>query len=415
MQTILTATLEAAEVAAKPEKKLKVAIIHYWLVKMRGGEKVLEELIRIYPQAEIFTHVADRENLSDLILSRPIHETFISRLPGAVKHYQKYLSLMPRALEELDLTGFDLVISSESGPSKGVIVPPGATHVCYTHTPMRYIWDHYPAYRARLGWLKRMYFSHLAHKLRTWDVTSAARVDSFVANSRFVASRIHRYYNRSSDVVHPPVDLDTYRVDPDVTERPYYLFVSELVRYKRADLVIEAFRDMDAEVLVVGDGEERKVLEQDLPPNVKLLGRVPLDELKRLYQGARALIYPGEEDFGIVPVEAMACGTPVIAYARGGALDSVVEGETGIFFHAQTVEALKDAVERFEDTRDSFDSERISAHADSFSSTEFRRKMGDVIEQALADQSARTESFNTDPVSPPVKIRTVAFRPSTSS
>ena len=415
MLTTLTATHEPQAVAPVAERKLKVAIIHYWLVGMRGGEKVLEELIAMYPQAEIFTHVADREKLSDMILSRPIHETFISRLPGAVKHYQKYLGLMPRALEELDLSGFDLVISSESGPSKGVIVPPGATHVCYTHTPMRYIWDHYPAYRARLGWLKRMYFSHLAHKLRTWDVTSAARVDSFVANSRFVASRIHRYYNRASDVVHPPVDLNTYRIDPDMTERPYYLFVSELVRYKRADLVIEAFRGMDMEVLVVGDGEERKALEQDLPANVKLLGRVPLDELKRLYQGARALIYPGEEDFGIVPVEAMACGTPVIAYARGGALDSVVEGETGVFFHEQSIEALKDAVARFENTIDRFDPERISAHANSFSSAEFRRKMGDVIEKALADQSGRTDSFNAEPVSPPDNIRTVAFRPSTSS
>jgi glycosyltransferase involved in cell wall biosynthesis len=396
-------------------RKLKVAIIHYWLVGMRGGEKVLEELIRLYPQAEIFTHVADRDKLSDLIRSRPIHETFVSRLPGAKKHYQKYLGFMPRALEELDLTGFDLVISSESGPAKGVIVPPGATHVCYTHTPMRYIWDHYPAYRNRLGFLKRTYFSHLAHRLREWDVTTAARVDRFVANSRFVASRIHRYYNRSADVVHPPVDLSVFRPDPEIRERSHYLFVSELVRYKRADLVIDAFRELDAPILIVGDGEEKAELEKDLPPNAKMLGRVDMAELLRLYQGAKALIYPGEEDFGIVPVEAMACGTPVIAYARGGALDSVVDGRTGMFFKTQTVEAIRDAVERFEEVAGNFDADDISRYAEGFSAEEFRRKMDAVIDRALRDQSGRTESFSTEPLSPPVNTPTVAFRPTASS
>ncbi|UYV35716.1 glycosyltransferase [Rhodobacteraceae bacterium D3-12] len=296
---------------------MKVALVHYWLVGMRGGERVLEELIRLYPDADIFTHVADRENLSDLISSRPITESLVARLPAAKKHYQKYLGLMPRALEEFDLSGYDLVVSSESGPAKGVIVPPGTPHVCYVHTPMRYIWDHYPAYKKELGPLLRMYFSRLAHRLRIWDVTSAARVDHFVANSSFVAERIKRFYRRDAVVVHPPVDLDAYQLPSGASKRDAYLFVSQLVPYKRADLVVEAFRGIEQSLVVVGDGSQRAELERDLPSNVALLGKVPGKELTRLYQNARALIFPAEEDFGIVPLEAMACGTPVLAYGRG--------------------------------------------------------------------------------------------------
>lgn len=363
---------------------MKVAIVHYWLVGMRGGERVLEELIRLYPDADLFTHVADRSRLSDLIAGRPITETFIARLPGAKKHYQKYLGLMPRALEELDLSGYDLVISSESGPAKGVIVPPGAAHVCYAHTPMRYIWDHYGAYSRQLGWAGRQYFSRLAHRLRIWDVTTAARVDRFVANSSFVAERIRRYYNRGADVVHPPVDLDAYTLADPPLLRNHYLFVSELVPYKRADLVIEAFRGLDRKLLVVGDGSHRDTLAKTLPPNVELLGRVPFEDLPGLYQGARALIFPAEEDFGIVPVEAMACGTPVLAYGRGGTRDSIIDGRTGLFFDSQTPAAIRDAVTRFEAAgAGAFSAEAIAAHAAGFSAERFRRAFARIAEEAL--------------------------------
>ncbi|TMM51054.1 glycosyltransferase [Sulfitobacter sabulilitoris] len=366
---------------------MKVAIVHYWLVGMRGGERVLEELVRLYPQADIYTHVADRASLSDVLNSRPITETFIARLPGARKHYQKYLGFMPRALEELDLTGYDLVISSESGPAKGVIVPPDAAHVCYVHTPMRYIWDHYGPYRDRLGWLGRMYFSGLAHRLRVWDVTSAARVDRFVANSTFIARRIRRFYNRDATVVHPPVDLEAYRLPRDAGTRDYYLFVSQLVPYKRADLVIEAFRDLDHRLLVVGDGSQRAELERNLPSNVELLGRVAGENLPALYQGAKALIFPAEEDFGIVPVEAMACGTPVLAYGRGGVCDSVVDGKTGLFFDRQDTTAIREVVARFERRAADFDPVGISDHAAGFGAERFRRDFARVVEDVLADQS----------------------------
>jgi glycosyltransferase involved in cell wall biosynthesis len=371
---------------------MKVAIIHYWLVGMRGGERVLEELVRLYPQADIYTHVVDPDRISDLLRSRPITETSVARLPGAKRHYQKYLGFMPRALEELDLSGYDLVLSSESGPAKGVIVPPGAAHVCYTHSPMRYIWDHYGDYSAQLGRIGRLYFSHLAHRLRIWDVTTAARVDRFVANSSFVAERIRRYYNRSAEVVHPPVDLDAYRLPASPVRRDYYLFVSELVRYKRADLVVEAFRNLDRPLLVVGDGSDRVALEQNLPPNVELLGRVPFADLPGLYQGARALIFPAEEDFGIVPVEAIACGTPVLAYGRGGARDSVVDGVTGLFFDRQSPQAIRDALNRFEleDTTDAFDPATISAHAQRFGADRFRAEFAAVVDEVMGAQSGRT-------------------------
>lgn len=360
---------------------MRVAIIHYWLVAMRGGEKVLEELLKLYPEADLYTHVVDRRMLGASLGAREIRETFISRLPGATKHYQKYLGLMPRALEELDLRGYDLVISSESGPAKGVIVPPGARHVCYVHSPMRYIWDHYLDYAGLLGPIGRAYYSRLAHRMRIWDVTTAARVDRFVANSTFVADRVMRYYRREADIVHPPVDLDTYGLAQK--QRRGYLFVSQLVPYKRADLVIEAFRGLDASLTVVGDGSERAFLERNLPPNVTLLGYVNEEQMAPLYQSARALIFPAEEDFGIVPVEAMACGTPVLAYDRGGARDSVRNGKTGLFFDTQSVSAIRDAITRFEAQASHFNPETIAEAAQRFGAARFRAEIGAIIENTV--------------------------------
>lgn len=327
----------------------RVAIIHYWLVGMRGGEKVIEALCRMFPQADIFTHVVDPASLSSVLTKHRIVETRIGRLPMAKKLYQKYLPLMPRALEELDLSGYDLVISSESGPAKGVIAPPDAPHLCYCHSPMRYLWDQYHVYREGAGFMTRMLMPHMAHRLREWDVSSAARVDGFAANSNFVANRIRKYWRRESDVVAPPVAVADFAPAPKKELGDFYLWCGELAPYKRPELAVEAFRRLDLPFVVIGGPDDTVAkLKSKAGPKTTFLGKTSFADLKDHMARCRALIFPGEEDFGIVPVEAMASGRPVIAYGRGGILDTVVDGETGLFFKEQSVEALVDAIERFE-------------------------------------------------------------------
>lgn len=327
----------------------RVAIIHYWLVGMRGGEKVIEALCRMFPRADIFTHVVDRAVLSDTLNRHDIYETRVGRMPFAKRLYQKYLPLMPRALEELDLNGYDLVISSEAGPAKGVIAPPGTPHLCYCHSPMRYLWDQYHVYRNGAGRLTKLLMPHLAHPLRQWDVTSAARVDGIVSNSNFVAKRVEKYWRRTSDVVAPPVAVEEFTPSTPDELGDFYLWAGELAPYKRPDLAVDAFKELDLPLVVIGGPADAvKTLSARAGPKTKFLGKVPFDVLKKHMAQCRALVFPGEEDFGIVPVEAMAAGRPVIAYGSGGILDSVVDGETGIFFETQTVDALVDAVKRFE-------------------------------------------------------------------
>lgn len=327
---------------------MKVALIHYWLVGMRGGERVLEELCSLFPEADIFTHVVDRTRISDRLNRHTIKTSFIARLPFASRYYTRYLPFMPLALEAFDLSGYDLIISSESGPAKGIIPPPNAVHICYCHSPMRYIWDQYHTYRASSGRLTRWMMPFIAHRMRQWDVSSAARVDQFIANSTFVASRIRKYYRRAATVIHPPIAMEEFSPAADEDLSDYYLWCGELVSYKRPDLAIDAFNASGRPLLVIGDGDERKRLERRAKPNIRFLGRTPFDELKHYLAHCKALIFPGEEDFGIVPVEAQASGRPVIALGRGGVLDSVIDGKTGLFFDEPTAEALNEAVERFE-------------------------------------------------------------------
>jgi len=324
----------------------RVAIVHYWLVGMRGGERVLERMIRLFPQADIFTHVYAPEAVSDVINSHRVYTSFIQRLPGAKRHYQKYLPLMPMALEEFDLRGYDLVISSEAGPAKGVIAAPDAFHVCYCHSPMRYLWDHYHDYRANAGRLAGMAMPWMFHKLRSWDVTSAARVDRFLANSNFIRQRIHRVWHRDAKVVYPPVAVELFKPTSDIEAR--YLWVGQMTPYKRADLAVDAFNRLGLPLLMVGDGEMGRELRRRARSNITIVDRLNFAELRAAYARCRALIFTPEEDFGIVPVEAMAAGRPVIAYGRGGALDTIVPETTGIFFKEQSADALVDAVERFE-------------------------------------------------------------------
>lgn len=361
---------------------MKVAIIHYWLVGMRGGEKVVEALCEMYPQADIFTHVYVPEMVSDRICQHRVIPTFINALPRAGRMYKTYLPLMPLALEQLDLRGYDLIISSELGPSKGVIAPSHALHVCYCHTPMRYIWNMYHDYRGSAGRIARLVMPPLAHYLRMWDVTSAARVDNFVANSATVARRIQRYYGTDSIVIYPPVDTGAFSIAPPSELEDYFLMAGELVSYKRPDLAVRAFNEMKLRLIVIGGGDMLDEIRRLAGPTVTVMGSQPFDVLKQYYARCRALIFPGEEDFGIVPVEAMASGRPVVAFGRGGATETVAEGISGVFFEEPTVEAISSAVRRLADIE--IDPEKIAAHASRFGRERFFQEMRKHIDGLLA-------------------------------
>lgn len=361
---------------------MKVALVHYWLVSMRGGEKVLESLCRMFPQSDIYTHVVDRKRISQTLLQHDIRTTFIGRIPGSLHHYQKLLPLMPLALEQLDLRDYDLVISSESGPAKGVITRADTAHICYCHSPMRYLWDMYPEYLAHAGLPSRLAMCLLFPRLRLWDTASAARVDRVIANSRNVARRVARWWGKEAKVIYPPVEIPAEPVTPVGTDAPY-LFLGQLTYYKHADVAVKACTMSGRKLLVAGDGEELENLRHLAGPNVTFLGRVEEHEAHKLYRNCRAVLFPGEEDFGLVPVEAMANGRPVIAYARGGALETVRHGSTGWLFQEQNPQSLLAALDRFEQLP-APDPQRLRNFALRFSEERFQREMRAEIEDTLA-------------------------------
>ena len=354
------------------ERFPKVAIIYHWLVALRGGERVLERMIDLFPQADIFTHVYRPDKVSDKINAQKVRTTFIDRLPRSESMYKKYLPLMPSALEQLDLRGYDLVISTETGPTKGVIAPPNSRHVCYVCTPMRYLWDHYADYRESSGLLSRIAMSLTFPTLRRWDVTSAARVDSFMADSSFVQKRIEKYWRRESEVVHPPVSVDDFSRAPEVSDR--YLWVSQMIRYKRPDIAIDAFNASGKPLLMIGNGDIFDAMRKRAGPNIEMVRRMDFPDLCRAYAEAKALVFTPEEDFGIVPVESMASGRPVIAFGTGGARDTVVDGETGLFFDRHDAASLQDAIERFEAWLPTFSPDAAEAHARKFAPELFDRR-----------------------------------------
>jgi glycosyltransferase involved in cell wall biosynthesis len=356
---------------------MRAAIVHYWLMNMRGGEKVVEALCRLLPDADIFTLFYDPDRVSPVIRSHRVHASWLQPFR---KHHRSLLPLMPMALESFDLRGYDLVASSESGPAKGVIVPSTTRHVCYCHTPMRYLWDLYPAYRNE--WtrsrVKRALMAPFANYLRLWDYASAARVDEFVANSDNVRRRIWKTYRRESRMVSPPVAVETFYSKPP---EDYYLIVSELVAYKRLDSAVRVCAATGRKLRVVGDGPEYKALKRIANANVEFCGKAPDNELRDLYSKCRAFLMPAEEDFGITAVEALASGKPVIALGRGGALETVPVSDPvgGIFFSEATDESLRDALERWEQRESEVRPEALQAYAAKFSEAEFARKMRAVL------------------------------------
>ena len=326
---------------------MKTALLHYWLTNLRGGEKVLAALAGMYPEADIFTH-AYLPARAPGFESHAVHESFIAHLPFGRRHTQIYLALMPWANRRFKLDGYELIVSSESGPVKCIRKRADQRHVCYCHTPMRYAWDMYDDYYRQSGCAGKLYMRTFMPYLRREDLKSADAVDTFVANSRFVADRIKRIYGRESRVVHPPVDVSFFAGDYEKGD--YYLLAGQLVPYKRPDLAIAACVRAGRKIVVAGGGPLGAHLQRQYgrEPGVKFLGRVDDETLKRIYGGAKALLFPGLEDFGIVPVEAQAAGTPVIAYAAGGARETVVADETGLFFKEQSVTDLCAALETFE-------------------------------------------------------------------
>ena len=356
----------------------RVAIVHYWLLNRRGGEAVLDALCRLAPQADIFTLFYDPERASPIVRERRVTPSFLN--PWRL-HYRALLPLMPIALESFDLRGYDLIISSESGPAKGVLAPSSARHVCYCHTPMRYLWDLYPAYFHEWTgqrW-KRAIMAPLANYLRLWDYASAARVDEFIANSRNVSRRIWRCYRRESQVVYPPVAVETFFwKEPE----DYYLIVSELVPYKRIDTAVRLFSKTGRKLRIVGDGPEYEALKNLAQPNVEFCGRVSGEELREHYARCRAFLMPGEEDFGITAVEALASGKAVIALGRGGVLESAPSEDRlgGIFYLHPEERELEEAILRFEKVESSIVPHALRASVERFSEAEFLAKMSRVLD-----------------------------------
>jgi glycosyltransferase involved in cell wall biosynthesis len=366
------------------DKTIRVAIVHYWLVNMRGGEKVIEAFLEMFPQADIYTHVYDPQSMPETIKSKKIFTSYIQKLPFAKKMYQKYMPLMPRALSEFNLQEYDLVISSESGPAKGVVANPNAYHICYCHTPMRYLWDMYHEYFRNTNFFVQFFMKRLIPGLRLWDIASANLVDCFIANSNYVAKRIRRYYNREAIVVNPPVDIDKFS-SVERYPKDFYLFFGQLTGYKRADLAIEACISSGRKLLLAGAGlKKREVQKFKKTGLITFLGRVSDEEVRKLYASARALLFPGIEDFGIIPVEAQAAGCPVIAYKDAGALETVKENVTGIFFDKQNPASLVEALDRFEaaEARGDFNNRAFfSNHVQQFSHDAFKDKINRILKE----------------------------------
>jgi glycosyltransferase involved in cell wall biosynthesis len=364
---------------------LNIALVHDWLTGMRGGEKVLEVLCELFPNAPLYTLLHNKGSVSPSIERHRILTSFVDRLPMKSTRYRNYLPLFPAAVGSMDFSGYDLIVSTSHAVAKGATPPPGALHICYCHTPMRYVWELYDEYfgPGKAGILTRAAMSVIAPRLRTWDIRSSDRVHHFVANSRNVAGRIHQYYRRPADVIYPPVSTDQFAASEK--DDGYYLVVSALVPYKRVDLAIHAVKELGERLIIVGTGPETQKLKALAGRNVEFLGWKSDDELARLYAGCRALIFPGIEDFGIVPLEAMASGKPVVAFGAGGALETVVENPdspTGVFFRDQSVDSLKDALRKLPTMR--FDPHSIRRHAMRFDRSIFKENIRRFIEEKSA-------------------------------
>jgi glycosyltransferase involved in cell wall biosynthesis len=371
-----------------PLKDLRVALVHHWLVGTRGGEKVLEAFCRIFPGADIYALVCEPAAISETIKQHCVTTSWIQKLPRASQYYSHYLPLFPFAIEQFDLSGYDLVISSDAVVSKGVITRPETCHICYCHTPMRYAWSAYHTYLRSIesSW-KRKLVPFFMNYLRTWDLASSSRVDYFLANSQTVANRIAKYYRRDASVIFPPVAVSSFSVAQPIDD--YFLAVGQLVPYKRFDLAIEVFNQLKHPLVIVGEGPEYSKLKRAAGENVRFVGRLSDAELNRSLSRCRALVFPGEEDFGLVVVEAHACGRPVIALSRGGALETVVPEVNGLLFAEETVQSLAAAVQRFVSIESEFQPQLIRETAAPFDENRFSAEVTTFISDKTEEHRRR--------------------------
>ncbi len=381
----------------------RVALVHDWLTGMRGGEKVLDAICEIFPDAPLTTLVRVPGSVSARIEARPIRTSFVQALPDPGRFYRHYLPLYPLAVRLLDFPGFDLVVSSSHCAVKSVIVPEGAVHVCYCHSPMRYGWDQFEEYfgPARTGPVTSRLMRPVMRRIARWDQATANRVDRFLANSQYVAGRIRRYYNRRSTIVYPPADTDFYTPESRA-ESSAFLIVSALVPYKRLDVAIDACRRLRVPLRIVGTGPERERLERQAGNSVEFLGWQTDAQIRELYRSSRATLLPGIEDFGIVPVESQACGTPVVALNRGGARETVIDGETGVLVDGTSVEAFAGGLERL--LRTTVDRAAVRRNAERFSRPNFMASFTLAVEQAIGDKArgGNADAARWGPAAPPV-------------
>lgn len=363
----------------------KIAIVHEWLVIPGGSERIINIFCQLFPNADIFSLVYNENTIGNYLNGRKVNTSFIQKLPLGIKKYQAYLPLMPIAIEQFDLSKYDLVISSSSCVAKGVITGANTLHICYCHTPMRYAWDMYNVYldQNNIKGIKKALVTIIMNYLRMWDRLSADRVDHFIANSNTVKNRIAKHYKKDATVIYPPVNTDFYNISDE--QEDYFLVVSRLVPYKRIDLAVETFNELNLPLFIIGDGSEYKKLKSCARSNIKFLGRLSDEEIRCYYSKCRAFIFPGEEDFGITPLEAMASGKPVIAYRAGGVRETVVEGKTGLFFDKQSKESLMETVKNFISIEDSFKKHDIRNHALKFNEERFKREILSFIEEKYMD------------------------------
>jgi glycosyltransferase involved in cell wall biosynthesis len=363
---------------------MKVALVHDYLNQMGGAERVVMAFHDIFPDAPIYTSIYDPKRVDPAFQKMDVRTSFMQKLPLVTKHHQPYLPFYPFAMESLDLRGYDLVLSSSSAFGKGVITRPETLHICYCHTPMRWCWayDEYVE-REQLGKMARKVLPFLITGMRVWDQTSAMRVDHFIANSPVVAERIQKYYRRDAIVIPPPVAASRFIFDPTAQPGDYFLVVSRLIPYKRIDLAIEACNRLQLPLVIIGSGRDEERLKKMAGPTIRFMGRLSDKEVLYYYAHCRALLFPGEEDFGITPLEAQASGRPVVAYGVGGALASVIDGITGVFFHEQTVDSLASVLATFDEH--SFDTQVIRNHALEFDMPRFRRRILQFIEAKMSE------------------------------